>query len=126
MCVNKYRFHRIIPSIINISLYRDVLQELMSYMCKSTCPLYNATQHKIHTPVNNNIAQYYSRSFGAVVLFGNMVSRRMFAPGMEEVTGHERKMCNKDFHTVFSSRRIMRVLKRRRMKRTQMYLTSEK
>jgi len=111
MCVNKYRFHRIMPSIINICLYRDVLQELMSYMCKSTCPIYNATQNKIHTRVNNNIAQYYSRSFGAVVLYRNMVSRRIFAPSMEEVAGHQRQMCNKDIHTVFSSRRIMRVLK---------------
>ena len=57
----------------------------MSYMCKNTCAIYNATQHKIHTPVNNNIAQYYSRSFGSVVLFGNMVSRRVFEPSMEEV-----------------------------------------
>jgi len=98
----------------------------MSYMCKSTCPIYNATQHKIHTTVNNNIAQYYSRSFGAVVLFRNMVSRRIFTPSMEEVTGHQRQMCNKDIRTVFSSRRIMGVLKRGRMKMTQIYLTSEK
>jgi hypothetical protein len=34
----------------------------MSYVCKSTCRIYNATQHKILTPVNNNITQYYSRS----------------------------------------------------------------
>lgn len=98
----------------------------MSYMCKSTCPIHNATQHKIHTPVNNNIAQYYFRSFGAVVLFRNMVSRRIFAPNMEEVIGHQRKLCNKDFRAVFSSQHSMRVLKQGRMKRTQMYLASEK
>ena len=98
----------------------------MSYMCKSTCPIYNVTQHKIHTPVNNNIVQYYSRPFGVVVLFRNMVSRRIFAPNMEEVTGHQRKLCNKDFHTVFSSQHIMRVIKRGRMRRSQMYLASEK
>jgi hypothetical protein len=74
----------------------------------------------VHLLVNEKLWLYqdarcndknYSRSFGAVVLFRNMVSRRIFAPNMEEVIGHQRKLCNKDIHTVFSSQHIMRVLK---------------
>ena len=97
----------------------------MSCMCKNTCPIYNATQHKIHTPVNNNIPQNYSRSFGSVVLFRNM-ALRIFAPNMEEVTGHQRKVCDKGIHTVFSSQHTIRILKLGMVKRMGMFLTSEK
>jgi hypothetical protein len=49
-------------------------------------------------------------------VFGNRVLRRIFGPKRDEVTGEWRKLHNEEFHDLYSSLTILRVIKSRRMR----------
>jgi hypothetical protein len=49
-------------------------------------------------------------------VFENRVLRRIFGPKRDEVTGKWRKLHNKEFHDLYSSPSIIRIIKSRRMK----------
>jgi hypothetical protein len=48
-------------------------------------------------------------------VFENRVLRRIFGPKMDEVTGDWRKLYNEEFHNLYSSPNIIRMIKSRRM-----------
>jgi hypothetical protein len=50
-----------------------------------------------------------------VRVFENGVLRRIFGPKRDEVTGEWRKLHNKEFHDLYSSPCIIRIMKSRRM-----------
>jgi hypothetical protein len=47
----------------------------------------------------------------------NRVLRRIFGPKRDEVTGEWRKLHNEEFHDLYSSPSIVRMIKSRRMRR---------
>jgi hypothetical protein len=49
-------------------------------------------------------------------VFGNRVLRRTFGPKRDEVTECWRKMHNEELHNLYSSPRIIRMIKSRRMR----------
>jgi hypothetical protein len=48
-------------------------------------------------------------------VFENRVLRRIFGPKRDEVTGDWRKLHNEEFHNLYSSPNIIRMIKSRRM-----------
>jgi hypothetical protein len=51
-------------------------------------------------------------------VFENRMFRRLFGPKRDEVTGGWRKLQNEEFHNLYSSTKINRMIKSRRMRRT--------
>jgi hypothetical protein len=51
-------------------------------------------------------------------VFENRVLRRIFGPKRDEVTGEWRKLHNEELHDLYSSPRIIRIIKSRRMRWT--------
>jgi hypothetical protein len=49
-------------------------------------------------------------------VFENRVLRRVFGPKRHEVTGDCRKLHNEEFHNMYSSPNIIRMMKSRRMR----------
>jgi hypothetical protein len=49
-------------------------------------------------------------------VFENRVLRRIFGPKRDEVTGDCRKLHNEEFHNLYSSPNIIRMIKSRRMR----------
>jgi hypothetical protein len=49
-------------------------------------------------------------------VFENRLLRRIFGPKRDEVTGDRRKVHNEEFHNLYSSPSIIRVIKSRRMR----------
>jgi hypothetical protein len=49
-------------------------------------------------------------------VFENSVLRRIFEPRRDEVTGGWRKLRNEEFHDLYSSPNIIRMIKSRRMR----------
>jgi hypothetical protein len=54
-------------------------------------------------------------------VFENRVLRRIFGPKRDKVTGGWRKLHNKELRDLYSSPRIIRMIKLRRMKWAEMY-----
>jgi hypothetical protein len=53
---------------------------------------------------------------GRMRVFENRVLRRIFGPKRDEVTGGLGKLHNDEFHNVYSSQSIIRMIKSRRMR----------
>jgi hypothetical protein len=51
-----------------------------------------------------------------LLVFENRMLRRIFRPKRDEVTGGSRKVHNEELHNLYSSPRIIRMIKSRRMK----------
>ena len=51
-------------------------------------------------------------------MYGNRVLRRIFGPKRDEVTGEWRKLHNEELNGLYSSPKIVRVIKPRRMRWT--------
>jgi hypothetical protein len=51
-------------------------------------------------------------------VFENILLRRIFAPKRHEVTGGWRKLHNEEFHNVYSSTSIIRMIKSRKLRFT--------
>jgi hypothetical protein len=51
-------------------------------------------------------------------MFENRVLRKIFGPRRDEVTGKWRKLHNEEFHDLYSSPSIIRIMKSRRMRWT--------
>jgi hypothetical protein len=51
-------------------------------------------------------------------VFENRVLRRIFGPKREEVAGGWRRLHNEEFHNLYVSRNIMRVIRSRRIRWT--------
>jgi hypothetical protein len=49
-------------------------------------------------------------------VFENRVLRRIFGPKRNEVTGEWRKLHNEEFHDLYSSPSIIRIIKARKMR----------
>jgi hypothetical protein len=49
-------------------------------------------------------------------VFENRVLRRIFGPKRDEVTGEWRKLYNEELHDLYSSPRLIRIIKSRRMR----------
>jgi hypothetical protein len=49
-------------------------------------------------------------------VFENRVLKRIFQPKRDEVTGEWRKLHNEEFHDLYSSPSIIRIMKSRRMR----------
>jgi hypothetical protein len=49
-------------------------------------------------------------------VFGNRVLRRIFTPQRDEMTGDWRKLHNEELHNLYSSLRVIRMMKSRRVK----------
>jgi hypothetical protein len=58
----------------------------------------------------------YLKFYYHTVRFENKVLRRIFGPKSDEVTGEWKKLHNEEFHDMYSSPSIIRIIKARRMR----------
>jgi hypothetical protein len=79
-----------------VSIYKSIILPVVLYGCE-TWSLTLREEHRLR-------------------VFGKRVLRRIFGPGMDEVTGGWRKLHNEEFHNLYSSPSIIRMIKSRRMR----------
>jgi hypothetical protein len=63
-----------------------------------------------------NFVSLTLREKDRVRVFENRILRRIFGPQRDEVTGDWRKLHNEEFHNLYSSPNIIRMIKQRRLK----------
>jgi hypothetical protein len=63
-----------------------------------------------------NVVSLTLREERSLKVFENWVLRRIFGPKRDEVTGEWRKLHNEELHYLYSSPKIVQVIKTRRMR----------
>jgi hypothetical protein len=81
---------------LKIRIYKTVTLSVVLYVCE-TWSLTLREEHRLG-------------------VFENRMLRRLFGPKREEVTGEWRKLHNEEFHDLYSSPSIIRIIKVRRMR----------
>jgi hypothetical protein len=87
---------RLLSKNIKIRIYKIIILPVVLYGCK-TWSLILREENRLR-------------------VFQNRVLRRIFGPKRDEVTGDWRKLHNDEFHKVYSSPNINRMIKSRRMR----------
>jgi len=87
---------RLLSKNLKINIYRTTILPVVLYGCE-TWPLTMREKRKLR-------------------VFESMVLRRIFGPRRDEVTGEWRRFHNEEINDVYSSPKIMRVIKSRRMR----------
>jgi hypothetical protein len=87
---------RLLSKILKIRIYKTIILPVVLYGCE-TWSLTLREEHRLR-------------------VFENRVLRRIFGPKRDEVTGEWRKLHNKELHDLYSSPRIIRIIKSRRMR----------
>jgi hypothetical protein len=81
---------------VSFPVYKTIILPVVLYGCE-TCTLTVREEHKLR-------------------VFENRVLRRIFEPNRDRVTGGWRKLHNEELHNLYSSPRIIRIIKSRRMR----------
>jgi hypothetical protein len=81
---------------VKIKIYKTIVLPVILYGCE-TWSLTLREEHRLR-------------------VFENRVSRRIFEPKRDEVTGGWRKLHNEELHGLYSSPSIVRVIKARKMR----------
>jgi hypothetical protein len=87
---------RLLSKNIKIRIYKTIILPLVLYGCET----WFLTLRE----------EYYMRGFE------NRVLRKIFGPKRDEVTGDWRKLHNEEFHNLYSSPNIIRMITSRRMR----------
>jgi hypothetical protein len=86
----------LLSKIINIKIYKTIILPVVLYRFE-TWSLMSREEHILR-------------------MFDNRVLRQIFGPRRAEVTGDWRKLHNEELHRLYSSPKIIRVIRSRRMK----------
>jgi hypothetical protein len=81
---------------VKVKIYKTIILPVVLYGCE-TWSLALREEHRLR-------------------LFENRVLRRIFEPKRDEVTGEWRKLHNEELHNLYSSQKIIRQIKSRRMR----------
>jgi hypothetical protein len=87
---------RLLSKKLKIKIYKTIILPVVLYRCKT----WSRTLREVHR----------------LRVFENRVLRRIFGPKRDEVTGAWRKLHNEELHDLYSSPRIIRIIKSRRMR----------
>ena len=87
---------RLLSKNLKLKIYRTIILPVISYWCE-TWSLTLREERKLR-------------------VFENVVLRRIFGPGRDEVTGKWRRLHNKELNDLYSSPNIVWVIKSRRMR----------
>jgi hypothetical protein len=83
---------------VKVRIYKTIILSVVLYVCE----IWSQTLREEHK----------------LRLFENRVLSRIFGPKRDEVTGGWRKLHNEEFHDLYSSPSVIRIIKSRRMRWT--------
>jgi hypothetical protein len=93
--VQSLLFSLLLSKNVNVKIYKAIILPVVLCGCE-TWSLTLREEHRLR-------------------LFENRVLRRIFGPKRDEITGEWRKLHNKELHNLYSSQKIIRQIKSRRM-----------